>query len=498
MIPGYKWTSSFNGAVLNKGQLADPDDDKGSIITGEKELWYVNNIETKTHIAYFITEDRTDGLGVLDEFGGGKNPVIRQKRLKEIRLYSKGDMAKPIKTVKFDYTYELCPNVPNGTTAGQGKLTLKKVWFEYGNSDKGASHPYNFDYNTTTSSGEVVAYGNMTLTKAPFNGQSSGDMLTDRWGNYKLYKNNPASMGNDAYPYSLQNRSIADNDASLWHLKNISLPTGGEINVFYEASDYAFVQDKRAMVMSSASLISAPDDSHLVSDLISAKGVKINIGTTISPAVTDDPTAWFKNNFLNGNDYLYTKFKVKISTNNSEPHSTLNDCDYDYVPVYCEISNVTINNGNAYVMFKEITEGNVTANPIIMAAWQRLKNEYPRFAYPGFDRRVKKGSSSIASVVAAVVSAVSNFSELTGSFYEKARNKGYASQIKLDNNFVKIVKVDGKKLGGPARVKRIQLTDNWATMTGGTAELAGQYGQAYDYTTTLSDGRDDKQWRSHI
>ncbi|AYL93830.1 hypothetical protein [Mucilaginibacter celer] len=493
MLPKYyKWTSSFNGAVLNKGLLADPDDDKGSIITGEKELWYVSSIETKTHIAYFITQNRTDGLGVSDEFGGAKDPGSPQKSLKEIRLYSKNDMSKPIKTVKFCYTNELCPNIPNSAN-GSGKLTLKQVWFEYGNSDKGASHPYVFNYNTTSSTGETVEYGNMTLKKAPYIGQAAGDMVTDRWGNYKLYKNNPASMGNDAYPYSLQDRSIADMDASLWHLNKISLPTGGEINVFYEASDYAFVQDKRAMVMSSANLITAPASGNTTDNLLKAKGVQINIGTTIAPAITDDPTAWFKKNFLNGNNYLYTKFRVRISTDYSEgPHlSPYKDCDYDYVPVYCEISNVTIDsNGNAYVMFKDITEGNVTANPIMIATWQRLKNEYPRFAYPGFDRRNKNASSSIASVVAAVVAAVSNFSELTGSFYEKAyrkaQDKFFANEIKLSDSFVKIVKIDGKKLGGPARVKRVQLVDNWDTMTGGAAQLAGQYGQSYDYTTTLN------------
>ncbi|MEZ5059470.1 MAG: hypothetical protein R2879_20755 [Saprospiraceae bacterium] len=31
-----------------------------------------------------------------------------------------------------------------------------------------------------------------------------------------------------------------------WNLKSIELPSGGKINVEYEADDYAYIQDRRA------------------------------------------------------------------------------------------------------------------------------------------------------------------------------------------------------------------------------------------------------------
>ena len=40
--------------------------------------------------------------------------------MKEIRLYSKADMSKPIKVVKFEYTYELCRGVPNNADNAGG------------------------------------------------------------------------------------------------------------------------------------------------------------------------------------------------------------------------------------------------------------------------------------------------------------------------------------------------------------------------------------------
>ena len=123
----FRWRTPYGkeSATLNRGLLADPDDDKGSIVYGEKELWYPHSIETKTKIAYFITEDRIDALGVLNVHGG-KDESVRQKRLREIRLYSKSDLSKPIKVVKLAYKYQLCQNVPNfvGSGAENGKLML--------------------------------------------------------------------------------------------------------------------------------------------------------------------------------------------------------------------------------------------------------------------------------------------------------------------------------------------------------------------------------------
>jgi hypothetical protein len=44
-------------------------------------------------------------------------------------------------------------------------------------------------------------------------------------------------------------REVYDKYASAWNLTKVKLPSGGEINVEYEADDYAFVQDRKAMQM---------------------------------------------------------------------------------------------------------------------------------------------------------------------------------------------------------------------------------------------------------
>jgi hypothetical protein len=482
----FKWRTPFNGATLNRSLLADKDDDKGSIVYGEKEIWYAHSIESKTKVAYFITQSRNDALGVTDFTGLSMDANNPQRCLKEIRLYSKADMSKPIKVVKFEYSYELCRGVPNNSDNVNGvlnsdplkggKLTLKKVYFEYANSTKGANYPYVFNYLNSVN-GNAVNYG---------------DMLTDRWGVYKSSGENLLPLKNDEFPYTNQDiqgndpsvKARIDQNASLWHLNSIQLPTGGVINVGYESDDYAYVQNKRSMAMSGiSSLIDGNGndlDSTSVSYLKDAKGIKIKIPNS---TVSGDPTTWFKANYLNNSNYIYTKFSVQIATPNS--YSGGNEFNDDFVPCYSLVKSVSVSNGYAKVFFTDRNDGNVTANPVIFSAWQKMKDEYPRYAYPGFDRRTNdsKTSSAVSDAVKAVFSAIGNLSELLENFYQKAARKNYAAKAHLARCFVKVVKQDGHKLGGGVRVKKIQISDSWQTMTGNNSSQTANYGQAYDYTT---------------
>ncbi|WP_183574646.1 hypothetical protein HDF18_01220 [Mucilaginibacter sp. X5P1] len=473
----YKWRTPYSKATPNRGLLADPDDDKGSIVYGEKEIWYVQSIESKTKIAYFITGDRRDALGVGGWQNGGSDPSNTQKYLKEIRLYSKADMTRPIKVVKFQYTYELCTGIPNSLDYGSGnhllggKLTLSKVWFEYGNSDKGKYHPYVFQYNKTN-----LKYNGANTPKYAYNS-------TDRWGIYKPATENANHLANEQYPYTNQDTSYTNQNSTLWQLSQIALPTGGMINVSYESGDYAYVQNQKAMMMYKvASLIGSNTSIDTTRALNTGiNGIAVNIGTANLPPTGVNQTTWFKNNFLNGSNYLYTKMCISMATNNyTSPDSHLS---YDFVPTYCLVNTVTISpTGQANITFVPINAGGVNTNPMIISAWQRMKNEYPRYAYPGFENRVQTNNNSVLAAVSAVINSAKNLTELEKSFYQKANSRGYCSKVLLANSFVKLAINNGAKIGGPARVKRIQISDTW-NATGGP-NTASSYGQSYTYTST--------------
>lgn len=51
----YRWRIPYTGLDYNQGSIADSRDDLGTATSGLKEVYYLKAIETKTHIAFFIT-----------------------------------------------------------------------------------------------------------------------------------------------------------------------------------------------------------------------------------------------------------------------------------------------------------------------------------------------------------------------------------------------------------------------------------------------------------
>ncbi|SFD83868.1 hypothetical protein SAMN05518672_103446 [Chitinophaga sp. CF118] len=480
----FHWRSPYGAykAQYNHALNADPDDDKASFVYGEKELWYMHSIESKTKIAYFITEDREDALGC--NWLGVKDGSVKQKVLRKIILYSKNDLTTPIKTVILDYNYSLCPKIPNSSNGG-GKLTLIGLHFEYGSSTKGSKNPYTFKYNTEITPGVIQEYGYLSA---------------DRWGTFKSTTDNAARgfgvLKNDEFPYSTGDSILAAKNAGMWNLSEVHLPTGGIINIHYESDDYAYVQNRRAMEMVKIDNL-LDKDGNVTSSLRDAVKFKLTLGET---APDFDQTNWFKLQYLNGESWMYAKLFVNLT---NEVTATSDD-KYDFVACYGAIDKVEITGKTAIVTFKTSSEATAGANPFVnfnpfvSAAWQKMRLEYPRYAYPGYKNRIND-DRPIAAAVTAIANATGNLSELRENFNARAYRKKFASNVKLDKSFVRIVKRgtpeqtggtprngDMPKLGGGARVKSIQLSDNWNAMASDQATVT--YGQEYEYDM-LEDGK---------
>ncbi|MCW3123054.1 MAG: hypothetical protein JWQ38_2546 [Flavipsychrobacter sp.] len=237
----YRWAAPYsinvNTGQYNHGFWSDPLDDKASYVYGSREQWYLHSIETKNFIAEFYTSQRDDGKGVLGTIlnlpGNAvlSNPLTSQSvsyKLDSIKLYNKHDRfvntsnAVPVKTVIFKYNYSLCVGTPN-SSPGKGKLTLVKIFFRYGNSQKSMISPYQFGYSSENPNYDLAA--------------------KDRWGRYKP---NNSSFPNYEFPYVDQNDAQNDTYASAWLLDTVFLPSGGIIKVNYESKDYDYVKNKPA------------------------------------------------------------------------------------------------------------------------------------------------------------------------------------------------------------------------------------------------------------
>ena len=464
----YSWRAPYmDSATFNEGFRTDYRDDKGNYVYGRKELWYLHSIESKTMVATFTLENRLD-LNPIDEAGNksGANPA---RRLKEINLYSKSDFlkkgtaARPIKTVHFDYSYELCKGM-NKPVNDSGKLTLKKVWFTYNNNQKGRLNPYVFQYNSKNPSYNIKSY--------------------DRWGNYKDPLQNPGSttgnlLRNDEYPYALQDSAVAAANAAAWTLDSISLPSGGAIRVDYESDDYAYVQHKRAAQMcrviglGSSATFPGSDSSRLYTS--SAENLYVHIRV---PSVVNSVQEVY-NKYLHDLSKLYFRLSVKMP---DDPYGT----GYEYVPCYADLDPSggygRVSGNVIWVKLSGISLAGTedgSYSPLAKAAIQFLRLNLPSKAYPGSE---VGDNVDLSNAVKMVFSLAGNIITAFSSFDKIARNRSWATQIDTMRTWVRLNSPDYKKYGGGQRVKRVTVYDNWNKMVPG--QRGAVYGQEYNYTTT--------------
>ena len=55
----YHYRTPYKGLLFNEGDFSTNDDDLGTVSYGDKQVYYMKGIETKTHYAFFITNKST-------------------------------------------------------------------------------------------------------------------------------------------------------------------------------------------------------------------------------------------------------------------------------------------------------------------------------------------------------------------------------------------------------------------------------------------------------
>lgn len=450
----YKWRTPNGGqgnsnyANFNKGLNSDINDNKASLSYGTKELWYTHSIESKNMIAVFRLGDRHDGYGYNPD--GTRDLNSKQKKLERIDLYTKAELLNnptnptPIKSVHFEYDYSLFGNLPNNIVAGEGKLTLKSIYFTYGNSSSGDENRYYFKYNNAGNSNGNFEY-----------------QQYDRWGNYKdKALNNTLAhvdLDNNDFPYSIQDKTKADEAAMKWQLSEIELPSGGKIQVNYESDDYAFVQNKRAMRMSN---IIGYGQLNNYANYQETDKVYIQL-----PAASDNSKVKWQ--YFDGVDQLYFKTMVDLDNHGAN----------ELVSGYAKIKNVEVdladNRPDVAVVTLEKRGG---YHPVAAGAWQFMRSNLPQLAYP---YSVNEGLGPLA-FVKALIAAIGNVSELLTPFEKKAMFMKFASHIVPGKGFARIG-TNYIKYGGGSRVSKIMMDDRWGEMVGSNGQ-SSHTGMAFEYT----------------
>lgn len=476
----HKWRTPRNNitaktAHFNEGIRTENKDNKATISYGERETWYLNSIESKSMVAIFKTDVRNDAKGVEGEMDGKiKSIENANKKLSQIDLYTKAEIkakgyanAKPIKTVKFDYDYTLCNGSPDNSSGG--KLTLKSVYFSYNGQVRNNKDRYVFNYGNVNSKKDNPGYS--------YN-------ASDRWGTYKPVKdssgvdNNPGGLTNADYPYTHTDKSKNDIYAGAWSLKKILLPSGGQMEISYEADDYAYVQDRRACNMYNiygmGKTTSYTNNNGMYNNgspsednyYLYIKLAQPLTGTTPAAIRQEIYTKYLEGISQSGQNKLVCKIQVNMP-NGAEPLTVYPEYD-DYG--LCANS---ANKDYIYLRLKPV-DGK---SPLARSAIGFLTENIPGQAFKNYDVEV----DDIEAFVNLAGGMLTSLKDAFDNVDEQMRSEPKARTIELAKSFVRLANPVKMKYGGGVRVKSVRVRDNWNKMTG---QYTSVYGQDYDYTTT--------------
>ena len=595
----YRFRAPYTGLKYNPGEHAKKSDDIGSVSHGYREMYYLNGIETKSHVAIFITnksdgledfkqfgiesadfngsgDTRNDGLGQVMEtpntepLGFGPSDVNRSsvpsygcypganytrngyalnskdakdlfqdvEKLEKIVLFAKSDLTKPLVTTCLEYDYSAWENIPNnsqtqacnpGNGSNKGKLTLKKVWFEYEGVRKHKVSPYEFEYEYAKVKGSNPSIAQEVLNRYPaiFDPAQGGDWPTagatslaetpyynqhaiDRWGNL-AYDGEQRRFDYKHWLYQGVYDNTQGYDPAAWMLKQIKLPSGGEIHIQYEEKTYQKVQDKQALAMVSLLDGISVDDSNDGTKnkfYLNLKDLGIEGNTPKKEELVrlikdlymqdSDPLSvdyGFKLKTKAGkkDDRIYFKFKYELEEGSAE----------EYISGYGVVREVGIDNNNDKVYLsignaldkpnfvdrkdipRQLCYDHITANnygnydfDYAGAAYDFLPSEANSHSrYDNFKAEVEGTGNPIYTYGNHVDDAgfTSMQTDFTTKEYPDYAANSTCKSINYAHSFIRVPMVTPKR-GGGVRVKRVLMYDDG--MESGDAQL---FGMEYDY-----------------
>lgn len=475
----FKWRVPFKGVYFHTGRISDARDNLGSYQSGYKEIYVLDTIETKTHFAVFITDDRDDGHSAhTDDDLAAEGQTYeastfkKMKKLRMINLYAKSSYSDPelIKTVHFQYDYSAWPNVPNhqgGAAPNNGKLTLKRVWFEYNGVVNAKISPYEFEYTyPNVDYPPKYQYIKDEMTNSVLEQTPDYSPYIDCWGKYQR----SGQTRRDNYMSWVTQKPAPQFDPAVWQLKRIILPSGGEIHVQYEENTYSNVQDRPACQMVRLLNENSSSDNNYAKTTrfyLNLDDIDINASSSTEKQELVDR---IKNTYMGKKDYLKLMYYKFFYTLNGKDANNVSSCDGDYIDGFTQVTNVGISSGRVFIDINgevpyemcidyirdevggKLMDGNCSS-PRGIPDDPNIKDRLEDFG--------EKGKNLVTSFIRSIKTNIR-----PESFYCKALNP--------DLSYLRIP--CKKKRGGGVRVKRLMMYNK-----GVDTESETLYGTEYVY-----------------
>ena len=459
----YKWRCPYNGMVYVPNRLSDNTDDMGSYQSGYKEVYYLDTIQTKTHFAVFITNSRIDGIDAnsSDETAASSNVQGSHspKYLDRIELYAKsttGGAGKLIKTIHFEYNYDCWPGNVNTSGGTYGKLTLKKVWFEYNGVTSARISPYQFEYSYPTGVTYPSAYSGILSEMTASGSLVQNPNYTpyiDCWGNYQ----DSGYARRQLMKTGVSQAPSASFDPAAWQLKRIILPSGGEIHVQYEQNTYSYVQDRNA-----CSLVSIDDNDRNVasSNKYPINCAELGANTDIEK---DSLVSLIKKTYKD--QKIFFKFYYTLVGLSTAPFG---NCNGDYVEGYVNFTDCyRVSSGPSAKVYVEV--GDLPREVCKDYIKKQVGGKLLDGACAGAS--TFPGDAGLGSVESALRSLVTTFIK---KVYSGLPGANICMRAKGNVSYLRIPVL--KKLGGGVRVKRLLMYNKGIDVSAPTL-----YGTQYIY-----------------
>lgn len=530
----YKSRQPYSGFNYSKNSISDLDDDMASFTSSEKEIHYLEKVETKTHIAYFVlsggsnsnpspttthtytipfsastNKQQTFNIN-YDEHINDPNVISNNKQFRLDNIESIHNEYKagenwsnasatqylPIfQQFKQRYLLKIILCSKDLDNPGYVKSVIKTTNFKY-SYEAWMGSPNAAIVSTSTvpvqlgkltlkevsiDEGETLVQDNR-LKKYQFsyinpelNTMSQTPVFNnrniDKWGNYIV--GSDQEIDNNTYlTYTPKTyAAIGTYDPAAWQLKRIFTPEGSEIRVNYESNEYKYVQNKPAQFMYDLSSKSDPPDP-----TIGINGNTIRIDLSITP-FTSSPLSYFQDYFVNKQNKLYFKIAKPLLIGGS---GDLDDCKTEYFDGFVEVS--AVNSFNNGILSLTITN-NITDNICNQFVRANRMGKLNLFGNNGnfsqcfstqdqlFSGKPLDLASNILGALSNIIPGSLNFSYCIG---DPNKTRSYV-RLPIPEN------LDISKKAGGVRVKSIKYIDKFMECIEGVpANTLNEY-QGFEY-----------------
>lgn len=421
----FRQRNPFVMAHLAEGNVSKRDD-KGLYTYAEKELWYVQEIETSTHVARFITEDRMDAYGAAGRLQDQPAFGVQQQALTEIRLFSKNDLENPVKVVKLQYDYSLFSGEVSDNISGKGKLTLKKLWFENYNNTRGSQNPYLFEYGLNSRPGSK----------------------TDRWGVQSLSSSDPLQP---SYVDQTADRTLRDQAVAIGNLKSLITPAGKKIEVLYESDDYGYVQHHIAQQMMPLAGDASINDQDMK--------VLFRLESAIPGNASGKERQELISTYLPENGKIDFRIRINLQSKGENKFDWVTgsaSIDRTKSPGLEKDASGNYTHGYFYLIPEE------GRHPFSLQAWQQLRDKVPFVMEVPGEPEFTTDEQRQWNQVERLVATAAQVRKIHENYFDHCNAKGWGREIDLAHSYVRLNSPDKVKLGGDARVRQITIEDQWS------------------------------------